>query len=119
MKPVCQHLRVIPDYCGFRGMLALGGNETTPNGDNNAVVGQPQSGVWFGKSDDLWSWGKPKGWGGVWRKTAVRGGEASDPFLMTGFGQTVLHLKSDKQTTFDVQVDFSAMVPGRVTRSLQ
>ena len=38
---------------------------------------------------------------------------------MTGFGQTVLHLKSDKQTTFDVQVDFSAMVPGRVTRSLQ
>ena len=39
VKPVCQHLRTIPDYCSFRGMLALGGNETTPNNDNNAVVG--------------------------------------------------------------------------------
>jgi hypothetical protein len=106
VKPVCQHLRVIPDYCGFRGMLVVGGNETTPNRDANAVVGQPQSGLWFGKTDDLWSWGKPRGWGGVWRKTAVRAGEVSDPFLMTGFGQTVLHLKSDQQTTFDVQVDF-------------
>ena len=106
VKPVCQHLRVIPDYCGFRGMLVLGGNETTPNHDNNAVVGQPQSGLWFGKTDDLWSFGKPRGWGGVWRKTAVRAGEVSDPFLMTGFGQTVLHLKSDRQAAFDVQVDF-------------
>src|ERR1017187_7676810 len=30
------HLRIIPDYCSLRGMLALGGNETTPNNDNNA-----------------------------------------------------------------------------------
>jgi hypothetical protein len=61
IKPICQHLRTIPDYCSFRGMLAIGGNENTPNGDNNAVLGQPQSGIWFGKSDDLWSWGSPQG----------------------------------------------------------
>jgi hypothetical protein len=59
MKPICQHLRTIPDYCSFRGLFAVGGNQTTPNRDNNAVSGQPQSGVWFGKTDDLWSWGKP------------------------------------------------------------
>jgi hypothetical protein len=106
VKPVCQHLRVIPDYCAFRGMLVLGGNQTTPNNDNNAVVGQPQSGLWFGKTDDLWSWGKPKGWGGVWRKTPVKAGAPSDPFLMTGFDRTVLHLTSDKLATFDIQVDF-------------
>jgi len=35
--------------------------------DNNLVTGQAQSGLWFGKTDDLWSWGKPKGWGGPWR----------------------------------------------------
>ena len=29
----------------IRGLLALGGNQTTPNNDNNAVVGQPQAGV--------------------------------------------------------------------------
>ena len=43
LKPICQHLRVIPDYTAFRGLLALSGNQTTPNADNNAVVGQPQS----------------------------------------------------------------------------
>ena len=92
VRPVCTHLRVIPDYCSFRGLLALGGNQNTPNGDNNPVGGQPQSGIWFGKTDDLWQFGKPKGWGGPWRKAAVKPGEASDPFLMTGFENKVLHL---------------------------
>lgn len=106
VKPICQHLRIIPDYCAFRGLLALGGNQTTPNADNNPVVGQPQSGIWFGKTDDLWSWGKPQGWGGPWRRAAVRQGEASDPFLMTGYDKKVLHLRSDRPAVFHVEVDF-------------
>ena len=91
VKPICQHLRIIPDYCSYRGMLALGGNETTPNDDNNAVVGQPQSGVWFGKTDDLWTWGRPKG-GAAVAERAVQAGAASDPFLLTGFERKALHL---------------------------
>lgn len=106
VKPICQHLRTIPDYCSFRGMLALGGNESTPNQDNNAVVGQPQSGIWFGKTDDLWEWGKPAGWGGPWRNAAIKRGEPSDPFLMTGFDKKVLHLKTDKAAAVDIEVDF-------------
>lgn len=106
VKPVCQHLRIIPDYCSFRGMLALAGNESTPNNDNNAVVGQPQSGIWFGKTDDLWSWGKPAGWGGPWRKTAVKAGVPSDPFLMTGFDKKMVHLRADKSVSFDIEIDF-------------
>lgn len=106
VKPICQHLRIIPDYCAFRGLLALGGNQTTPNGGNYTVAGQPQSGIWFGKTDDLWTWGKPQGWGGPWRRAAVKAGEASEPFLMTGFDRKVLHLKSDKDAVFEIQVDF-------------
>jgi hypothetical protein len=106
VKPICQHLRIIPDYASFRGLLALGGNQTTPNGDNNSVSGQPQAGIWFGKTDDLWGWGKPQGWGGPWRRTAVKAGQVSDPFLMTGFDRKVLHLRSDKPAEFEVQVDF-------------
>ena len=75
-------------------------------GDNNPVAGQPQSGIWFGKTDDLWSWGKPQGWGGPWRRAAIKAGEASDPFLMTGFDRKVLHVKSDKPAEFEVQIDF-------------
>jgi hypothetical protein len=106
VKPVCQHLRTIPDYTSFRGMLALAGNETTPNNDANPVAGQPQSGIWFGKTDDLWSFGKPQGWGGPWRKAAVAKGRPSDAFLMTGFDKKVLHVKTDKPAAFDVEVDF-------------
>lgn len=105
VKPVCQHLRVIPDFCAFRGLFVAGGNQTTPNQDNNAVAGQPQSGLWFGKTDDLWSWGHPQGWGGLWRNAPVRAGVPSDPFLLTGFQRKVLHILPDRSSTFDIEVD--------------
>ena len=52
--------------------------------DNNVVTGQAQSGLWFGKTDDLWSFGKAQGWGAVFRRDKVVDGHVSDPFLMTG-----------------------------------
>jgi len=108
VKPICQHLRIIPDYCSWNGLLVLAGNQTTPNADCNLVVGQPQAGLWFGKTDDLWSWGRPAGWGGVWWDTPVTAGEPSDPFLMTGFEGKCLHLTHDADQTvrFVVEVDF-------------
>jgi hypothetical protein len=106
VKPVCQHLRIIPDYCAFRGLLALGGNQTSPNGDNNAVVGQPQSGMWLGKTDDLWSWGRPQGWGGPWRKASVEAGVPSDPFLFTGFERKALHLVTSNPIEMQIEIDF-------------
>jgi hypothetical protein len=106
VKPICHHLRIVPDYCAFRGLLALGGNQTSPNADNNPLGGQPQSGIWFGKTDDLWQWGKPSGWGGPWRKTSVKAGEPSEPYLMTGFDKKVVHLVTDKAASIAIEVDF-------------
>ena len=87
-------------------MLALAGNETTPNGENNPVGGQPQSGIWFGKTDDLWGFGKPQGWGGPWRNTPVKKGQPSDPYLMTGFDKKVLHVKTGKAAGVNIEIDF-------------
>ena len=102
IKPVCCHMRICPDMVYWRGMLVLAGDQT----DN--AVGQPQSGFWFGNIDDLWSWGKPAGWGAVWLDTAVKAEEPSEPFLMTGFDKKVLHLahnaKGDR--VFHIEVDF-------------
>jgi len=106
VKPICQHLRIIPDYCAFRGLFAVGGNQTTPNNDNNALSGQPQSGLWFGKTDDLWSWGRPQGWGGPWWKSQIAKGVPSEPFLFTGFQQKSLHIHADKPVVVDVEIDF-------------
>jgi len=107
VRPVCSHLRVVPDFCSFAGLLVMGDNQVSPVG-NDWSVGEPQSNFWFGHIEDLWSWGKPKGWGGPWWKTPVKAGEASAPYLMTGFDKKVLHIRceSDAATRVCVEIDF-------------
>jgi len=108
VRPISTHLRIIPDFCSFRGLLVLAGNQVTPIGDSNLLAGESQAGLWFGKTDDLWQFGKPKGWGGPWWEKPVSANEPSDPYLMTGFDQKVLHLyhDSDDNVHFTIEVDF-------------
>jgi hypothetical protein len=112
IKPISAHLRVIPDFCSWRGMLVFGGNQATAMGfreiDSNPLAGQPQAGLWFGKTDDLWDFGKPKGSGGVWYNTGVKENEISDPYLMTGFDKKSVHLYHDsgEAVDFTIQTDF-------------
>ncbi|HLA38805.1 MAG TPA: hypothetical protein VJ417_02360, partial [Candidatus Glassbacteria bacterium] len=107
VRPVCTHLRIIPDFCSFRGMFVMAGNQATPAG-GNLLSPQAQSGIWFGKTDDLWGFGKPQGWGGPWRHTPVRAGEPSEAYLMTGYDGKVLHLshESGPAAEVTVEVDF-------------
>ena len=102
IRPICTHLRIVPDFCYWRGLFVMAGDQT----DN--AVGQPQSGLWFGDIDDLWSYGKPQGWGGPWWMSQVKAEHYSDPFLMTGFDKKVLHLvnESDIDVEFTIEVDF-------------
>jgi hypothetical protein len=108
VRPISTHLRVIPDFCSWNGFLVLAGNQVTPIGDANLWAGQPQSGLWLGKVDDLWSFGKPAGWGGPWWKSRVSAGKPSDPYLMTGFEHKVVHLRHDADTAceFRIEIDF-------------
>jgi hypothetical protein len=101
IRPVCTHLRICPDLVSWRGMLVLAGDQT----DN--AVGQPQSGFWFGHVDELWKWGKPSGWGAVWRETAIQADEYSDSFLMTGFDKKIVHLSHHNKgdVLFSIEVD--------------
>lgn len=109
VRPISTHLRMIPDFCSWRGMLVLAGNQVTPIFDSNPFAGEPQSNLWFGKTDDLWNFGKPAGWGGPWWKDKVEEGLPSDPFLMTGFDHKVLHIThdGDRVVEFAVEVDFT------------
>ncbi|HEX73283.1 MAG TPA: hypothetical protein ENN65_08215 [Candidatus Hydrogenedentes bacterium] len=101
IRPICTHLRVVPDFCHWRGLFVMASDQIDHD------QGQPQSGLWFGNIDDLWAMGKPSGWGGPWRETPVAAGEISDPFLMTGYDNKVLHLtcKTKKPVRFEVEVD--------------
>ena len=108
IRPISTHLWVHGDFCAYRGMLVLGADNASPHHGANHLAGEPQSGLYFGKTDDLWQFGKPSGWGGVWIEDQVKSGESSDPYLMTGFDKKVLHLSNDggDDLTFMVQVDF-------------
>lgn len=109
VRPISQHLRVVPDFASYRGLLVMGGNQVSSIFDNNIITGQSQSGLWLGKTDDLWSWGKPQGWGSVWLDESVAAGSVSDPYLMTGFDHKTLHISAESNTTekltFSVEVD--------------
>ncbi len=108
VRPISTHLWVLGDFCSYRGMLVLGADNASPSNGENPTTAEPQSGLWMGKTDDLWNFGKPTGWGGPWWETAVKAGEESDPYLMTGFEHKCIHLTHNAPTpvTFDVQVDF-------------
>ncbi len=108
VKPISQHLWVLGDFCSWRGMLVLGADNASPGGAENELCAEPQSGLWFGKTDDLWSFGKPQGWGGPWWEEPVAAETPSDPYLMTGFEHKVLHLSHDapEPVSFLVEVDF-------------
>ncbi len=110
LKPISTHLRIVGDFCNWNGLLVLAGDQTTPIEDFNPYAGQPQAGLWFGHTDELWSFGKPSGWGGVWCEQPVAAGVPSDPFLMTGFEHKGLHLvnhASSGAVQFAVEVDFT------------
>lgn len=102
IKPVSYHLRIVPDFCFWRGMLVMAGDQTDHG------VGQPQSGLLFQNIDDLWNYGKPQGWGGVWREEDLEEGAVSDPFLMNGFDKKIVHVahETELQVEFQLQVDF-------------
>ena len=108
LRPICTHLWVLGDFCTFRGMLVLGADNASPAGIQNPFHGEPQSGLWFGKTDDLWQFGKPKGWGGPWWQTPVKADQPSDPYLMTGFDKKCLHLSHEAghPIAFVIEVDF-------------
>ena len=94
VRPISTHLWVLGDFCSWRGMLVAGADNASPSHGLNPTTAEPQSGLWFGKTDDLWSFGKPAGWGGPWWETPVVAGEPSDPYLMTGFDGKCLHLEN-------------------------
>ncbi|UCG60060.1 MAG: hypothetical protein JSU70_11165 [Phycisphaerales bacterium] len=102
IRPICTHLRVVPDFCHWRGLFVMASDQIDHD------EGQPQSGLWFGNIDDLWKMGKPSGWGGPWWQAPVHAGQFCDPFLMTGFDKKVVHLSHDQDepVSFTVEVDF-------------
>lgn len=108
VRPISTHLWVHGDFCAWRGLLVIGADNASAENHGNLQCAEPQSGLWFGRTDDLWKLGKPAGWGGPWWHTPVVAHAPSDPYLMTGFNKKCLHLthRARRSVQFRVEVDF-------------
>ena len=104
IRPLCNHLTIITDFCAWKDQIVLSTDETTMM--ENKLPGQSQSNLWFGSWDELSSWGPSSGWGGVWQQDAVKAGIGSDPYLVGGFEKKVVHLthRSGIPVTFSLEL---------------
>ena len=109
MRPIASHNFRIHDYASYRGMLVMTGiNPKEMKNKEHIIVSEDgKAAVWAGAIDDLWEMGKPVGKGGPWKNTAVKAGEASDPYLIGFYDKKNLTLSHSSQSdvTFTVEVD--------------
>jgi hypothetical protein len=114
LRPLVTHLRMLPDFCWWKGRLVLASDDTSVMG--NPLGGQPQSNLWFGSWADLAKFGRPAGWGGPWVGDDAKAGAPSDPFLIDGFASRVLHLSHRAAGEVEFAVEIDAKGDGRWTR---
>jgi hypothetical protein len=106
VRPVATHNLDIDDYCSWRGLTVMSVAAAGAAGNDRLVRSSGgRAALWLGISDDLWQLGKVRGEGGPWKDTAVRAGEPSDPYLMTGFDEKTLRLGHDRPAPIAVRVE--------------
>ena len=115
IAPRSNYLKVIGDFTRWQDRLVFGCDDTAKSEFLNkrpakgalAGPGQSQSNLWFTPLDATTKLGPAIGRGGVWIDEAVKGGVASDPFLLDGFTERTLWLSHDgsADTTYTVEVD--------------
>jgi hypothetical protein len=111
LRPIATHNRRIHDFATWRGMLVMSGVSASAPESNRHIIRSDdgRAAVWVGVVDDLWSFGRAVGEGGPWKDTAIKAGEASDPYLMTGYERKSLTLshRSAQLVKIRVEVDLT------------
>ncbi|MDZ4286846.1 MAG: hypothetical protein U0984_02750, partial [Prosthecobacter sp.] len=109
IRPITTHNRRIKDYASYRGMLVMSGVRKDAAGEHIIKSDDGKTSLWLGAVDDLWQFGKARGFGGPWKDSGVKAGIPSDPYLMTGFDDKTLTLSHNaaKPVTIRVEVDIA------------
>ncbi len=86
IRPLATHLRYVPDFCAWGDKLVIASDDTSIM--RNPLAGQSQSNLWFGKLDDLKTWGPAAGWGGVWGGRRSEGRRAERSISIRGLAES-------------------------------
>ena len=107
VRPIATHHRLVHDFCSYRGLFLMSGVATDAPDTNPHILKSDDGKValWAGAIDDIWKLGKPRGEGGPWKKTAVKKGEVSDPYLITAYDRKSLTLQSSEAAKITAQID--------------
>ena len=105
IRPIATHNRHVKDYASYRGLLVMSGVSADAKGEHIIRSDDGQCALWAGSIDDLWQLGKPRGFGGPWKNTAVKAGQTSDAFLMTGYDHKTLKLSHDVSAPVSIRVE--------------
>ncbi len=114
IRPVATHRHLVHDFCSYRGLFIMSGVAVDHPADNPHLLRSDDGKValWAGAIDDIWKLGKPRGEGGPWKATAVRAGEASDPYLMTAYDRKELTLAFNSPTENRIGVTMQLDIHG-------
>ncbi len=114
LRPIATSGFAVHDYCSYRGLLILSGITADAKNDAHLIrSADGQAAVWAGAADDLWQLGKPRGFGGPWKNTAVTAGQPSDPYLMTGYDDKTLTLRNHGAQPIRIAVTLDVAGDGR------
>lgn len=108
IRPIASHNYRIQDYASYRGLLVMTGIDPAAKAGGHIVRSSDgKAAVWVGAIDDLWEMGKPVGYGGPWKNSAVKAGEPSDPFLIGFYDKRLLEISHEatQAVTFRIEVE--------------
>lgn len=107
VRAVATHDRQIIDYCSYRGLFLMSGIAMDSGLHNTHIIRSTDSrtALWVGAIDDVWKLGQPRGVGGPWKQSAVKKGQASDPYLMSGYHSAKLTLSHDAAHAVRFQIE--------------
>lgn len=114
ISPRSNYLKVIGDFAKWNDRIVFGCDDTaaaeflnTRKAKGEIAAPQSQSNLWFVKPSLIDQLGPVIGRGAVWANEAVKAGEASDPYLFSGYDHRGLHLTHDgtAEVVVELEVD--------------
>jgi hypothetical protein len=98
LRPLSSYLKIIPDFSPWNGLLVMACDDASMF--DNDLVGQPQSNFWFIHPEQLDQFGPRIGFAKVWEDEEVEAYQATDPYLVSGFGR--MNIYADEADDADV-----------------
>ncbi len=114
IAPRSNYLKVIGDFTKWNDRIVFGCDDTaaaeflnTRKAKGKIAAPQSQSNLWFIDPAKLDQLGVVIGRGAVWANEPVKAGEASDPYMFSGYDHRGLHLTQDgdKEVVVELEVD--------------